>query len=214
MPRKAIFAGLLLLCFAMSANTALAHQPEYVGENTFIQVPDPETSRAYYGALNGTPAEYSVTSPKDFTLYVNILVPNLADARKDFVVRITTATGTSIVTLGAPTSSWQQWHEEFAGDMYWKGPEFKQTVPAGEYSITVSNPENTGKYVLAPGKVETFTVAGIPSTIRQIYLVKTKFFEKPWHSIFEGIIGKTLLGVLLISIAALIFLLIRIIRYK
>ena len=180
----------------VSVHTALAHQPEYVNSQAAIHIPDPDTSRAYYGELTGAPAVYTISSTQEFSLYLGILAPYLPDARKDFSVTVTNATGTTIATLSAPTSQWQAWYEEFAGDTYWKGPEFKQNVPAGIYTISVSNPGNIGKYVLAPGEAEVFTLAGTPSTIRQLYLVKTLFFEKSWYSVFQGIIGRVLLGVI------------------
>lgn len=197
--------AILFLAFVLTTQLASAHQPQYVTTETNIQIPDAATSRAYYGELPGKPARYTVTSDTEFSLYVNILSPYLPDAKKDFVVRITNASGTAVASLNVPPVNWERWYEEFAGDLYWKGPEFKETEPAGTYTIEVSNPGNTGKYVLAPGEAETFTLAGTPSTIQQIFLVKTHFFAKPWYSIFEGIIGKVLLGTLIVSVLILSF---------
>lgn len=191
--------------FTIHTPIVSAHQPHYIGTETTILIPDADTSRAYYGELAGHPAMYTITSDKEFSLYLNILSPSLPDAKKDFSVRITDATGSLIATLSAPISDWQQWYETFAGDTYWKGPEFKETEPAGTYTIEVSNPENSGKYVLAPGEAEVFTLAGTPSTIQQIYLVKTLFFDKPWYSVFQGIIGNVLLGFAVVSIIAVYF---------
>jgi hypothetical protein len=93
-----------------------------------------------------------------------------------------------------------------------KGPEFKQTVPAGTYTLTISNGNNAGKYVLAPGEAEVFTLAGTPETIHQVYLEKTLLFNKPWYSIFEGIIGKTLFILtlaLLLAIGCVLYVLVK-----
>lgn len=186
--------------FTIHIPTVSAHQPHYIGSETTILIPDADTSRAYYGELIGEPAVYTVTSNTEFSLYLNILSPSLPGAKKDFSVRITNASGSVVATLSAPVSDWQQWYETFAGDTYWKGPEFKETEPAGTYTIEVSNPGNSGKYVLAPGEAETFTLAGTPSTIQQVYVVKTLFFDKPWYSIFQGIIGNVLLGFVIVGI--------------
>lgn len=96
--------------------------------------------------------------------------------------------------------------EEFGGDWYWQGPEFKQIVPSGSYLITIDNPSHSGKYVLAIGEAEVFTLSGTPHTISELYKTKTQFFDKPWYSIFSGVIGKGLLGVftVVIIIVALI----------
>ncbi|MCG3769221.1 MAG: hypothetical protein JW384_00342 [Nitrosomonadaceae bacterium] len=203
MKQKGLCASALLCALLASAHTASAHQPAYIDTQTAVSIPDADTSRAYYGELTGTPAMYTISSDKDFSLYLNILSPYLPGAKQDFSVTVTNATGTTIATLNAPVTAWQEWYEEFAGDTYWKGPEFKQPVPAGTYTISVSNPGNTGKYVLAPGEAEVFSVKGTPSTIQEIYLVKTYFFEKPWYSVFEGIIGKVLLGMLALFTALL-----------
>lgn len=189
-----------MCALALPVHSVSAHQPEYIATETAIAIPDPDTSRAYYGELTGVPAVYTLSSAQEFSLYLNILSPYLPDARKDFVVTVTSATGTIVTTLQAPVSEWLQWYEEFAGDEYWKGPEFKRTVPAGTYTISVTNPTNTGKYVLAPGEAEIFTLTGTPSTIQHIYQVKTLFFNKPWYSVFEGIIGKMLLGFVVVSV--------------
>ena len=181
MGKIGLFTSVLLFALMVSVHTASAHQPEYVGSQAAIHIPDPDTSRAYYGELAGTSAVYTISSTQNFSLYLSILSPYLPDARKDFTITVTNATGATMAKLSAPASEWQAWYEEFAGDMYWKGPEFKQSVPAGTYTISVSNPGNAGKYVLAPGEAEVFTLAGTSSTIHQIYLSKTRFFGKPWR---------------------------------
>ncbi len=206
MKKIALFASAMLFVLGVSAYTVSAHQPEYIDSQTVIHIPDPDTSRAYYGELAGAPAVYTISSTQDFSLYLGILSPYLPDARKDFTVTVINAAGATIAKLSVPASEWQKWHEEFAGDTYWKGPEFKQTVPAGIYTVFVSNSDNIGEYVLAPGEAEVFTLAGTPSTIQQIYLVKTRFFGKPWYSVFQGIIGKALLGVIVLLCLITFFL--------
>ena len=202
----------LLLTVTFHAGTASAHTPVYVGTESNITVPDALTSRAYYGELAGSPAVYTITSDKDFELYLNILSPYIPDARTDFVVTITTSAGAPIALLNNTQTVWEKWYEEFGGDTYYKGPEFKQTVPAGTYTLTVSNPDNKGKHVLAPGEAEVFTLAGTPETIHQVYLEKTLLFNKPWYSIFEGIIGKSLLGITFVLSALLLFIVYRLLK--
>jgi hypothetical protein len=206
MNKTLLILATLLFSVTFNAGTASAHAPVYVGTQSNITVPDAETSRAYYGELGGSPAVYTITSDKEFELYLNILSPYIPDARTDFVVTITTSTGAPIALLNNTQSVWEKWYEDFGGDTYYKGPEFKQTVPAGTYIVTVSNTGNTGKYVLAPGEAEVFTLGGTPQTIHQVYLEKTLLFDKPWYSIFEGIIGKTLLSLAVLLIAVISFI--------
>jgi hypothetical protein len=59
-------------------------------------------------------------------------------------------------------------------------------------------------------EAEVFTLAGTPETIHQVYLEKTLLFNKPWYSIFEGVIGKTLFILtlaLVVSIGCVLFVL-------
>lgn len=196
--RRGLLHIVIALCCVVYPGIATAHQPVYVGTQTTIQIPDPVVSRAYYGALSGSPAVYSVTLPTDTEFYVNILSPDIPGAQKNFVVRMAHSTGNEVLVLSAPENEWVVWHEEFAGDSYWKGPEFKDRLPAGTYTLTVTNDGNVGAYVLAPGEAEVFTFGGTPNTVAQIYLVKTEFFGKSWVSIFEGIIGTALLSVLVV----------------
>jgi hypothetical protein len=206
-----IFAT-LLLTLTTHVGTASAHTPVYVGTQSAITIPDAGTSRAYYGELAGTPAVYTISSDAEFSLYLNILSPYLPGARTDFTVQIRNSAGELFATVNDPSVPWATWYEDFGGDTYLKGPEFKQTVPAGTYTLTISNGNNAGKYVLAPGEAEVFTLAGTPETIHQVYLEKTLLFNKPWYSIFEGIIGKTLFILILalvVSIGCVLYVLVK-----
>ncbi len=185
-----LVASIFLLMAPLAVS---AHSPSYIGTSNIETIPDANTSRAYYGELIGKPAEFDITLLSTTTFYISILAPDVAGARSDFAVRMLSATGDTVLTL-EQKSPWEKWYEEFAGDWYLKGPEMRRALAAGTYTIIVSNPENQGKYVLAPGEAEVFTVAGIPKTIAEIYHVKTEFFGKPRYSIFEGIIGKVLFG--------------------
>ena len=98
---------------------------------------------------------------------------------------------------------WVRWYEEFAGDWYWQGPEFRQTVPAGTYTIIVYNTDNNwDKYVLATGEIESFQISKYPDTEKQIYAIKTEFFDQSWYAIFAGQIGRyqLLLVILLLGL--------------
>jgi len=67
---------------------ALAYLP-YLEENkTQIIISNPETSQAHYGWLNGAPVFYSLSSPKPFHLYINLMSPRLSDDQVDFSANI------------------------------------------------------------------------------------------------------------------------------
>lgn len=192
---------ILSALFLIIPFTANAHEPVYIGSDTSVSIPDPDTSRAYYGQLNGSPAVFSLSVSTPINFYLNLLSPDISDARTDFTATMTDAEGRVITTLSGGT--WDRWYEEFAGDTYLKGPESHTDIPAGTYTITVENPGNSGKYVLAPGEREVFTPAGTPSNVRQIYLMKTQFFNKTPFAIFQGVIGYMLIGTVVIAVALL-----------
>jgi hypothetical protein len=203
--RNIFFALVITLAFFTgSIQPVSAHEPEYIASQNAISIPDPEVSKAYYAELTGKPAVYTIVSDKPFSLYLNLLSPVVPGAVKNFSATVKNTNGNVVTVLDGQNFTWTQWYETFAGDTYWKGPEFRQNVPAGTYVITVSNPTNSGKYVFAPGEKEVFTLTGIPATIHEIYLTKTKFFGKPAYSVFEGIIGKSLLGVLVTLVAVIL----------
>ena len=175
-------------------NKVSAHAPYYINTESRVSTQEPEVSKAYYAELDGKPAEYTITSDKPFSFYINILVPDIEGVTKDFLVQVENDKGSVVATLDGENFIWERWYENFAGDWYYKGPEYKKTLEAGVYKVIVSNKTNTGKYVLAPGEKEVFTIGGTPKTISEIYKIKTKFFNKNAFSIFEGIIGRSLLG--------------------
>lgn len=190
--RGLVFA---LSFFALSISLASAHQPNIVNDSANIAVVDPEVSKAYYGRLEGTPAVYGISSDKEFLLYVNILVPDLKTAETDFSIIINQGENV-IKELKSDSVAWTKFYEPFAGDDYLKGPEFEQKVPAGDYKITVSSPDNKGKYVLATGKIESFPPSQILNTITSLPELKIKFFEKSVFSSFLNITGIFMLVIL------------------
>jgi steroid 5-alpha reductase family enzyme len=167
-----------LLVFLLMLTSVLAHQPRVGTEN--IQVEDVEVSKAYYGELNGLPHIYTIDSDKEFSIYVNVLIPGnklthtvSAELSKDNKV---------IEFLDGENFEWEVWYEEFAGDYYMKGPElgedFKSTskLPAGKYEVKVFNENNQGKYSLAIGEKEEFPAPEIANAIILVPWLKLTFF--------------------------------------
>jgi len=184
---------------------ALAHQPRYVfnkGDiNEPIIVEKPEISKAYYGKLDGRPAWYKIQNEKEFNLYLNILAPDLNDAQTDFRVEVTKDNSVVFVLEGG---EWERFFEEFAGDSYLRGPELEKIVEAGTYYVTVSNPDNQGRYCLAVGKAESFPPAEIAKTIFVLPRIKKDFFDKSPFTAFFNLVGLFLL-IILIFILLIVF---------
>lgn len=199
------FKYILFVLLFFGAGTVSAHQPNYIENQTWIKVIEPEISKAYYGVLPGKEARYVISTTTPFALYVGLLLPVLPEANQNISATIVNQKGEVIETLVGNKFPWKKWFEPFAGDDYWQGPEFKKEVPAGTYTIIVySSDNNWDKYVLAIGEKESFSASAYPEFIKQIYQIKTTFFAKSWWAIFEGKIGFYLL-IFLIIISILIF---------
>ena len=210
-----VFATLLFSTFAISVS---AHQPNYVENNSLVIDSEPAISKAYYGELANQPTTYTINSTSTFDMYVNVLSPDLPSTLKDYSVTISDSEGNLIQTISSSSPEWIRWYEDFGGDWYWKGPEFKQQFSAGTYNISVQNPSNSGKYVLAIGEAESFPANQFINTISELYNIKTKFFNEPWYGIYYGVIGKYLLIgsiILVIILITVIWISVRIFRkYK
>lgn len=166
----------IILCVTLLG----CHQPRLVGNGLSgqpILIENPEVSQAFYGELVGAPHFYRIQSPRDFVLYVNILVPFIESAPTGFEVDIARDTQ-KFFTFGGDGMEWKKFFEPFAGDSYLRGPEFEKKVAAGDYFITVRNRDNCGQYVLAVGKIESFPLKEIIKTYRVLPDIKQKFFHK------------------------------------
>jgi len=157
------------------STAVFAHQPQIVKGDLIIT--NPEVSRAFYDELTGQPRNYTIESPIDFVLYVNLLVPSSnPNGRYSALIR----KDKQIITkLDADRSKWVKFYEEFAGDYYVKGPEIKMKVPAGRYRITVFGNHNQGKYVLAVGEKEEWPIGETIKALAVLPRLKTDFFKSP-----------------------------------
>ncbi len=198
-------AKIILCCSAMffaGAFAASAHQPRLVppGQES-IEVKNPEVSQAFYGQFKENPHIYNISSGKEFEIYLNVLVPDLPGAQKDVSAALLKAGDTEhpVAVLDGINFNWQPYHEEFANDDYFKGPEFGQTVPAGDYEVRVWSSNNDSKYVLVIGKKEQFfTPSSIIDTITTLPAIKSQFFGKPAYTAFTNKIGLYLLGLFVV----------------
>ncbi len=194
-PRKSrSFKTLLLVCLLLAAGpTALAHLPRLVTEDQAVEVQNPEVSQAFYARLRGNPAVYEIRAPGKFLLYVNLLVPDLPGIDTEISARVILVGEEKdeelISLLDGENSRWEPFFEPFAGDRYLMGPEFEKIVPSGHYRIEVFSPHNTGRYVLAVGKREEFTLAETLHTIKTLPALKRDFFGKSPLTAFFNLVG-------------------------
>jgi hypothetical protein len=182
---------MLALAMVLVPSAAYAHQPRIVEGSGPVEVMNPEVSQAFYGRLNGSPAEFHISSDRDFRLYVGLLVPDVPGAIKAMsadVTRITSGGEQRIALLDGTTYTWTQFYEPFGQDNYFWGPEFSapdskkavalkgRTEPAGAYTISVFNGKNQGAYVLVVGDEESFPLKEMIHAAIVIPRIKAEFF--------------------------------------
>jgi hypothetical protein len=169
---------LLMTMIAVAvASNAYAHQPHMVTDTGVTRVDKPEVSKAFYAELSGEPSVYEIVSPDSFALYVNILVPDEVDIPTDLSVTVTRGSDT-IAVLDGPGYNWIKFYEPFGGDSYLMGPEQRLRAGPGTYVATVSRPGNEGRYVLAVGEREAFSLGDIVRIIGLMPRLKRDFFHK------------------------------------
>lgn len=215
--KKSSFTKVVMLVIFSSVflPNVLAHQPRLIGNETEVIVTLPEISKAYYGNLTGKPVTYHIEAREAFRLYVNILVPDIEGIEKDFSVKILKK-GTVISHLDGKSHEWTRFHEPFAGDYYYRGPEYAEMQDPGLYEIQVYSPDNQGKYVLAVGDREAFPFRELIKTYLVLPRLKSEFFGKSPFSAYSNIMG-IFLGVIVLvtlTIAATFYFGIRFIKKR
>jgi hypothetical protein len=118
---------ILIALFLFMPGMAIAHQPRIVRGN-FVEITNPEVSQAFYGELRGTPVEYRINLARQFRLYVGILVPDIPNVSKDIaaeIYRVKDGAKETVALLDGSQFEWTPFFEEFAGDNYFWGPEYK-----------------------------------------------------------------------------------------
>ncbi|MFA7208856.1 MAG: hypothetical protein WC120_01080 [Parcubacteria group bacterium] len=184
------FAG-----FFFGTGVSQAHQPQAVFGEADVRVDGPEISKAYYGELEGRPDLFLIRSGEPFNLYVNVLVPDVPGVRKDISFEIR-KDGKLLEASDGADFRWTNFYEPFAGDNYFKGPEYRMRVGSGEYEIKVSNPGNAGKYALAVGETESFTIGGAVEAIAAVPRIKKDFFGESSVSAYLNQINLLFLAII------------------
>lgn len=206
MKRAIVFSFLLInIFFFFNIPPTNAHQPNYVANQTVVEIIDPEISKAYYGELDGEKVSYKINSESDFDLYLGVLVPDIKGISKDYSAVVFDSKNNQVAFLDGGNFEWSRFYEEFAGDWYWKGPEFKQRVASGSYTVEISNIKNIGKYILTVGEIESFPINKTIETFSQLIKVKEHSFNKPWYSAFLNKVALFTFGPLFIF-AIILFL--------
>jgi len=205
---------IISILFLATALPCLAHLPRIVyGKVGDIVIYNPENSQAFYDNLSGEPRNYIINSDKEFKLYINLLVPaingNSRYSANIFQIKENGIEEKVDFIDGQSNFVWQEYYEEFGRDYYYKGPEFEKNLSAGNYKIQVFNYSNKGKYVIAVGKNEVFSILETAQVYWILPKLKMQFFQTDvLEFLFTpfGIIGIGIIGVIIIIIAFINFI--------
>jgi hypothetical protein len=197
-----IFFTLGILSILFIANTVFAHQPRLVYKmvstiDTPFVISKPDISQAFYTQFKNSNADYfKVTLSTEQSLYLGLLTPDNSEAAKEvsaIVIKLNSPDSDVKMSLDGKDFVWKKYHEDYAGDNYWQGPDLTKILPAGEYLINISAKDNAGKYVLVVGQTESFPFGEAMKTLYNLPDLKMGFFGTSFLTIFSGIIGKYLL---------------------
>lgn len=192
---KKFFCLVFVLGLLSIAGSASAHQPRIIygaqAPTGTVTISNPDISQAFYGELTGQPGKFSLNLKSPLKFYWNLLVPDLLGAREDFVAHLDgeSVTGAPVeAVLDSQGKFWTKYYEPHGGDNYFKGPEATIDLPAGNYSLVVTNNGNQGKYVLAVGQAEAFPPSEIWNTILSLPSLKHDYFgQSIWRAYFNRV---------------------------
>lgn len=172
------FSFLVFFVSLMPISLVSAHEPEIVKGAVTI-VPFPEISKAYYGVLNGQPHRFVIATTEPFSLYVDLLVPDIAGQHTDVMAVVIKRNNLNepLAQLGGADASWNRFWEPFGRDWYLKGPAYKAHVDAGVYDVQVWSPRIGAKYSLAIGETELFGWKESVHALSVIPLLKRTYFN-------------------------------------
>lgn len=163
-----------------------AHVPDLVSQptlNDVYTIEDPTLSQAFYGTLKDFPHTYEIHATEPFTLFTQILVPDIDESKNTIsgiIIKLPESKGrvTEISRLSAKDASWESEYEPFGGDSYRKGPSLQRDLEPGTYRIEVHTPNNLEQYVLVVGTREEMTI-GYFEMLRRLVGVKVFFGKSP-----------------------------------
>ncbi len=186
-----------------------AHVPVIIVQDSLKDIetiPDPELSQAFYGELVGFPHTYEIRATEPFTLFTQILLPDIESSKNNvsgIIIKEKRAGGRveEITRLRAKDATWETEYEPFGGDTYRKGTSFEAEMGPGVYRIEVNTPDNVEKYVLVVGKREEITI-GYFELIGRIADVKV-FFGKSKLRVIES--PFVYVPLIIMGIGALVF---------
>lgn len=173
---KHIFLTLLL-----ALPLSLGAQELIIVENQETRVDDPQTYRAYYGELTGSPHTFTFNVPGDgYTVKAVVLAPDTPEVKTDIVAEMISDKNPdeSFARVDGSMIEWQRFFDTSGRDSYLAGPVLETTLEIGSYRIQVSSPDNQGSYVLVFEGRDGFSLGQVLSRFGALPTIKAEFFGK------------------------------------
>ncbi len=191
--RSLMYIGGVVLSFAVFVPDAFAYVPVMVTPDTVndvYAVTDPNTKTAYYGKLDGFPHTFEIRAAEPFTLFTEVLVPDIPSAKNlvsGIVIREVGFRGrvAEVARMLATDASWESFYEPWGGDRYRRGTAFTKELEPGVYRVEVSTPDNDAPYVLSIGTENGFGSIGYFESVARRAEVKV-FFGKSSVRVVES----------------------------
>ena len=192
---------ILLIIILSTGNLAWAHKPiQSDGMNTnfenALRIPDHKISWAIYEELEPSQTKFYIfDAEKGDSLYASIVIPKI-EKYENYKPEL------SIIGEGIKANSIHsikqsipqggiisykfdgdipssEFYEPFTQTTYWERQEIRITIPTdGEYYLAVSDWQNVhGKYSLAVGEIEDFSIIDFFTTLPLAWFQTKLFFE-------------------------------------
>ncbi len=182
---------------------AFAYAPVWIGSTSTPVTADAGVARGYFGVLSGSPQVFNVSESQPVRLYVTVLQPAIAASKEDLSVAILDSQNPDIplgVILG-PSASWTP--VTYQGENYMKAPDFRATLPAGDYRVQLWSGNNDAPYAIVIGEDEPNIFAKIRSGISALPQIERYFFNRSGASAISAplLLWPLVIAILIIAAA-------------
>ncbi|MFZ2555815.1 MAG: hypothetical protein WAZ27_00590 [Minisyncoccia bacterium] len=209
----ALFFAILLGSLVCTAPAVSSAQQLRLTEGTQTTIEDVHTYRAYYGKLVGEEHTYAFSTAEENTVNFLVLVPDIAGAKTDIGISLFQKSDAArpLSNADGALMEWTQFFDTAGRDSYLAGPSLQATLPQGDYEVRITNPENSGSYVLIVGSKASFSIAETLRRYATLPNIKSDFFQK---SAIEAYVTPLLLWPIFGSLIVVGFALFSLIVYR
>ncbi len=211
---KRLYYGIALVVIGLAFSHSLfAYVARIVpaGEAS-VSITSLEQSQYFFDTLAGSPRPYlfELSQPAELKAFLMVPAASNQNGRYSFRLFLVGATEErQILAADAAAAEWQETYDALMREYFLKGPEVNQQLEPGKYRLEVYSAENVGKYVLALGDKDAYTLNSLLPFYWQIPQLKMRFFETSILEFFLtpfSLAIAVLVGVLLILIALINYL--------